>query len=167
MSQPPKQPKQSAPARPSQPVNPNRPPPSDIALPSSYSGPVSAPTTSKTSKLPKLSQSEFTSVLMDCENAIRDVKCVVFRVTASWCGTCKKADFTASCNQLKESVTSNPNVKYYDFDWDSHVSVIGMLEIIETTVPYFKIFHKGNLVKTYSGTKSMKEIEKAIEEYSK
>jgi hypothetical protein len=153
MSQPPKQPiRRPAPPRPERPPQKERPARPDVDY----------------SSLPKSQpqNSNFAMQLTECENAIKNMKCVVFRVTASWCGTCKKADFTSASNKLKELADSMPNVKYYDFDWDRDLSVIGMLEIIETTVPYFKVFHNGKLVKTYSGTTHMKELEKDVVIYS-
>jgi len=154
MSQPPKQPvrlpPKPRPERPQQKERPERPPVDFAALPKSQPA-----------------NGDFMTKLNECEDAIKNTKCVVFRITNNAvCSVCRNPEFNAASNKLKESVASNPNVKYYDFDWAGNSGLIGMLEIIEQQVPYFKIFADGKLVKTFKGAKHMAEIEKVIMEHA-
>jgi hypothetical protein len=165
MSQPPKQPSQTRSGQPRPSANPNRPPPAGIAMPTSMNQVPSAPVSQPSAA--KLSQSEFTALLTECEDAIATKKCVVFRVVSNTCSVCRKPDFTAACDALKNKLASNPDVKYYDFEFSRHLTVMGMLDIIEEKVPNFTVFHNGKLVKKYTGPSHMSELEKAITEYTK
>jgi hypothetical protein len=154
MSQSPKKPirlpPKPRPERPQQKDRPERPPVDFAALPKSQP-----------------SNGDFMTKLTECESTIKNTKCVVFRITNNKvCSLCRSPDFIAASNKLKESLANNPDVKYYDFDWAENSGLVGMLEIIEQKVPYFKIFADGKLVKTYSGTKHMAEIEKDVQAYT-
>jgi len=97
---------------------------------------------------------------------IKNKTCTILKFSAKWCGPCKSEKFLNAYNELKNKYSKNETIKFIEFDVDLDEDIIAdktyyLWEI--TSVPAFKLYHKGKRYSNHSGTSVIPEIEKEIE----
>ena len=92
---------------------------------------------------------------------------VVIKISASWCGPCKNKKFLESYCELKSIHSTNPNIKFIEFDIDDDIDIIDnkkYYDININSVPTFLITKNGSFTKKYSGCGYLNDINEYIME---
>lgn len=118
-----------------------------------------------------MDKKQFTNKKLKIENAfelanlIRENKIVVIKISASWCGPCKNANFLKLYEEVKNNFIKSDNVKFVELDVDAHSDIIENKEYFDISidsVPTFLLSKDGCFVKKYSGTSYLEIINNYI-----
>lgn len=96
---------------------------------------------------------------------MNDTQCLVLKFSASWCGPCKSETFLKQYHDLKDSYSTNSNVRFIEFDIDDDELVINEKELYDfniTCVPTIKIFHKEKQFNQYLGAGNLEKVDSDI-----
>jgi hypothetical protein len=87
---------------------------------------------------------------------------ILFKVGMKTCGACKSKTYVDSYESLKNKYGSTIKFVELDVSVDQDIRLIGMLDILENSVPYIKFFSKGKLINTYKGVNVFKKLDEDI-----
>lgn len=96
---------------------------------------------------------------------IKENTCVVIKISASWCGPCKNAEFLNNYHKLKDNYSSINDIKFVELDIDKDSEIIDNKDYYDITissVPTFLISKKGNFTRKFEGTTHIQTINKYL-----
>jgi|688.fasta_scaffold2016944_1 thioredoxin-like negative regulator of GroEL len=85
---------------------------------------------------------------------------ILFKVSMKSCGACKSKTYLDSFALLKKKYDTS--IKFVELDVEKDRSLLAMLDILENSVPYIKLFIKGKLINTYTGVSVFKKLDEDI-----
>ena len=100
------------------------------------------------------------SKFKEYDGDIMNKKNIIFKVSMKSCSACKSKTYLDGYEQMKKNYGST--IKFVELDVEKEVKLLGMLEILENSVPYIKFFSKGRLISTYTGVNIFKKLEEDI-----
>jgi len=85
---------------------------------------------------------------------------ILFKVSMKSCSACKSKTYLDSYDLIKNKYSSS--IKFVELDVEKDVRLLGMLDILDNSVPYIKFFSKGKLIDTYRGVNVFKKLDEDI-----